>query len=65
MSSLYEKACNLEYLEKYSKNGNLLRTAEKYEKCWIIHQYNEKNNLKSGEYTLYEFQKIRTKYFSN
>lgn len=28
MESLHEKQCNGQYLVKYSKNGNLLRTAE-------------------------------------
>ena len=40
MESLYNKQCKGKYLEKYAKNGNLLRTAEQYESgSWIILEY--------------------------
>jgi hypothetical protein len=53
----YEKQCDGMYLEKYSKNGNLLRTAEKFGSNWIVHVYSGMDI--SGEYSDKEFKKIR------
>lgn len=62
METLYTKKCNKEYLEKYSKNGNLLRTAEKFGDSWIVSEYpGSKTNL-SGEYKEKEFKAIK-RYF--
>ena len=59
--SLYEKACNYMYLEKYNKHGDLLRTAEQFTSGnWVVHTYGGK--YLDGEYTPKEFKKIR-KYF--
>jgi len=53
----YEKSCKGEYLEKYSKKGNLLRTAEKFESGnWVVHTYSGVSL--SGEYTQEEFTRI-------
>ena len=60
--SLYIKSCNKEYFEKYSKNGNLLRTAEKFSNCWIVSEYPESKTNLSGEYTEKEFKTIK-RYF--
>lgn len=54
----YEKQCNGMYLQKYSKNGNLLRTAEQFgSNCWVVHVYSGTDI--SGEYSDKEFKKIR------
>jgi hypothetical protein len=54
----YEKACKGMYLQKFTKNGNLLRTAEKFSSDnWIVHTYLGLDL--SGEYTDKEFEKIR------
>jgi hypothetical protein len=59
--NLYEKQCDKMYLEKYSKNGNLLRTAEKFSSGnWVVIVYSGANI--SGEYTNTEFQKIKNKF---
>jgi hypothetical protein len=61
MKSTYEKACSGQYLEKFDKNGNLLRTAEQFESgYWVVHIY--KGIDIGGEYSPTEFKKIR-KYF--
>ena len=54
----YKKACEKKYLEKVSKNGNILRTAEQFDSgCWVVHTY--KGIDISGEYTAEEFEKIK------
>ena len=53
----YEKQCNGMYLQKYKKNGNLLRTAEQFGSNWIVHVYSGTDI--SGEYSDKEFKKIR------
>ena len=46
------------YLEKYSKNGNLLRSAEQFNSGnWVVWTFN--GNDISGEYTEEEFKKIK------
>ena len=60
--TLYSKACDKEYFEKYSKNGNLLRTAERIGNSWIISEYPESKTNLSGEYTEKEFKTIK-RYF--
>lgn len=60
--TLYTKACNKEYFEKYAKNGNLLRTAEKIGTVWIVSEYPESKTNLSGEYTEKEFKAIK-RYF--
>ena len=56
--STYEKSCNGMYLEKYAKNGNLMRTAELFSTgTWVVFSYEGKDL--SGEYTNDKFQKIR------
>jgi len=64
--SLFEKACAGKYIEKYNKQGNLLRTAEQFT-CgnWIINEYPASKTNLSGEYTNKEFQKLRRYYFKN
>lgn len=57
----YEKACKGEYLEKYRKNGDLLLTAEKFNKTWIVSVFHGKDI--GGEYSEEEFEPIRKKYF--
>ena len=58
----YEKSCKGMYLEKYSKNGNLLRTAEQFNSGnWVVWVYGGTDI--SGEYTEAEFNKIK-KHFS-
>jgi len=60
--SIYEKACKNMYFEKYSKNGNLVRTAEQFDGgSWIVLDFNTKKLL-NGEYTDKEFKNIK-KYF--
>ena len=62
--TLYEKQCNGMYLEKYSKNGNLLRTAEQFSGgIWVIHEYPDSKTNIQGEYTKEEFKPIRKRYF--
>jgi hypothetical protein len=57
----YEKQCKGMYLQKCSKNSNLLRTAEQFGSGnWVVHVYSGLDI--SGEYTDKEFKKIR-KYF--
>jgi hypothetical protein len=54
----YEKQCKGMYLQKCSKNSNLLRTAEQFESGnWVVHVYSGLDI--SGEYTDKEFKKIR------
>lgn len=54
----YEKACKKQYFERFSKNGNLLRTAEQFDSGhWVVHIY--KGIDLSGEYTAEEFEKIK------
>ena len=60
MESLYEKQCDGQYLEKYSKNGNLLRAAEQYPNGnWIISEYPSSRINMQGEYSNDDFNKIR------
>jgi hypothetical protein len=64
MESLYEKQCKGMYLEKYAKNGNLLRTAEKYESGnWVISEYPSSKTNMQGEYSDKEFKGIRRRLF--
>lgn len=64
MESLYDKQCKGKYLEKYAKNGNLLRTAEQYENgSWIISEYPSSRTNMQGEYTNEEFNNIRRRLF--
>ena len=53
----YEKQCKGMYLQKYAKNGNLLRTAEAFGSIWVVHVYTGLDV--SGEYSDIEFKKIR------
>ena len=54
----YEKACVGMYLEKYSKNGNLIRTAERFDSGnWVVHVYSGRDI--SGEYSENEFKQIQ------
>ena len=62
--SLYDKATKSQYLEKYSKNGNLVRTAEQFDSgSWVVSVYSGIDI--SGEYSNEEFNKRIKKYFSN
>jgi hypothetical protein len=45
------------YLQKFAKNGNLIRTAERFGSNWVVHVYSGLNI--SGEYTEDEFKQIR------
>jgi hypothetical protein len=64
MESLYEKQCKGKYLEKYSKAGNLLRTAEQFTNgSWIISEYPSSRTNMQGEYSNKEFNKIRRRLF--
>ena len=64
MKALYKKQCNGQYLEKYSKNGNLLRTAEQYTNGnWIISEYPSSRTNMHGEYSNDDFNKIRRRLF--
>lgn len=64
MESLYDKQCKGKFLEKYAKNGNLLRTAEQYENgSWIISEYPPSRTNMQGEYTNEEFNNIRKRLF--
>jgi hypothetical protein len=64
MKSLYEKQCNKMYLEKYSKNGNLLRTAEQFDNgSWIVSEYPSSRTNMNGEYSNTKFQEIRKRLF--
>ena len=53
----YEKQCKGMYLAKYAKNGNLLRTAERFDSTWVVHIYAGLDI--AGEYSDTEFKKIR------
>lgn len=55
----YEKACAGMYLEKYSKNGNLVRTAEQFGTSgkWVVHVFSGRDI--SGEYSEDEFIQIK------
>ena len=64
MESLYEKQSKGMYLEKYAKNGNLLRTAEQYENGnWVISEYPSSKTNVQGEYSDKEFKSIRRRLF--
>lgn len=64
MKTQYEKACEGQYLEKYNRRGNLIRTAEQFPSgSWVVHVYSYVANDISGEYTNSEFTKIRKRYF--
>ncbi len=64
MKTIYDKQCKGKYLEKYAKNGNLLRTAEQYENgSWIISEYPSSRTNMQGEYTNEEFNNIRRRLF--
>lgn len=64
MESLYEKQCKGMYLEKYAKNGNLLRTAEQFSnRNWVISEYPSSKTNMQGEYSDNEFNKIRRRLF--
>ena len=61
MQTLYEKQCVNQYLEKYDKNDNLLRTAEQFDSGnWVVCTY--KGIDLSGEYSEKEFSKIKNKF---
>ena len=61
--SLYEKSTQKRYLEKYAKNGNLIRTAEQFDSGnWVVSEYPPSKTNLQGEYTNEEFKEIR-KYF--
>lgn len=61
--SEFQKVERGDFLEKYDKKGNLMRTAEKFSTgTWIVHCYSGKEL--QGEYTEEEFKTIR-KYFNN
>lgn len=62
MKSVYEKACSGEYLEKYDKKGNLLRTAELFNNSWVVWVY--RGIDVSGEYSNDIFKKEIRKYFN-
>jgi len=52
------------YLEKYGKNGNLLRTAEQHSGGnWVISEYPSSRSNMQGEYTSEEFNSIRKRLF--
>jgi|DEB0MinimDraft_4_1074332.scaffolds.fasta_scaffold755096_1 hypothetical protein len=55
----YEKVCAGMYLEKYSKDGNLIRTAEQFGGSgnWVVHVFSGLNI--GGEYNEDEFKQIR------
>ena len=57
--STYQKACKGRYIEKFSKNGNLIRTAEQFDSgMWVVHEYSQSSRLDlSGEYTDRIFKK--------
>ena len=59
----YEKACAGMYLEKYSKNGNLMRTAEQFgaSSNWVVRVFSGRDI--SGEYSEDEFNQIRKFFF--
>ena len=58
--SLYEKKCAGQYLEKFGKSGNLLRTAEQFPSGrWVVHEYPASKTNLQGEYTPKEFEDIR------
>jgi hypothetical protein len=62
----YEKQCNGMYLEKYAKNGNLIRTAEYFESgVWVISEYSGSKKAYSGEYSNDEFNSIKGRLFKN
>ena len=62
METLYKKACNGQYLEKYNKNGDLLRTAEQFNSGhWVVWVYKGKDI--SGEYDKKTFDNEIRKYF--
>lgn len=61
--SHYEMKCKGKYLEKYAKNGNLLRTAEKYGDTWIVSEYPSSKTNYQGEYTIEQFDKIYKQLF--
>ncbi len=64
MSNLYKKQCKEEYLIKYSKNGNVLREAEKFSNnIWVIWDYPASRVKLAGEYSSDEFKQIQKKYF--
>ena len=59
----YEKATKGMYLEKYSKSGNLMRSAEQLESGnWVVWVYGKYLDI-SGEYTEEEFKRIKKLYF--
>lgn len=64
MESLYEKQCKGMYLEKHSKTGNLLRTAEQFNSgCWVITEYPSSRTTMQGEYSNQEFNGVRRRLF--
>jgi len=57
MDTLYLKSCAKHYIEKYDKNCNLIRTAERFNSgAWVVRCYKGKNI--SGEYNNEIFIKI-------
>lgn len=60
--TIYEKACNGKYIEKYSKRGNLIRVAEQFNNNWVVFEYSGKTNIQ-GEYSEKEFKDIRKRFF--
>lgn len=62
--NLYEKAAHNEYLEKHNKNGDLIRTAERFDSgVWIVQEYSKSKTNIMGEYSNEEFNKLRNRYF--
>ena len=53
----YGESCNNMYLQKFAKNGNLIRTAERFGSNWVVQIYSGLNI--SGEYTEDEFKEVR------
>jgi len=52
------------YLEKHSKTGNLLRTAEQFNSdCWVITEYPSSRTTMQGEYSNQEFNGVRRRLF--
>lgn len=64
MKTLFEKACEGRYLEKYNKRGDLLREAEQFDSgVWIVWEYPSSKTNIQGEYSEQEFKSIRRRYF--
>lgn len=59
----YEKECKGMFFTKYKKTGELIRTAEHYDKdgVWVVHCWSGPEI--QGEYSNQEFKKIKRRYF--